>query len=597
MTSSHRAQSRLLKAVYEKNNETLKEILTESPNSAHVTTAYAGHPFHIIAKQKYTQNNKNCFEKIYEAAKKTNYTFSNCFYLGKNPLHWAILTNNLELIQFILKTPELKKAWLNQATPKNKITPLHLAVSLKFKKEKAETNIQIIKLLIKNKADLKAVDHKGDTALHLLAQLGKKSEALETYLEHCEADVLDLKNKQGEIALHLACQHANFGKTLELLLTHGADPTIPNKKNKNAFQIARNTLSSASIIRALLLGGIGDGSNAYGALGDGATRIMRTVDNLGIYAMPSLKQITHFVCVLSVLGMSLFFIAACSREKRLKYGKRAQKNLTLRMENLALQYQKQKREAYEKQYQASLKKLIKINNTLQDSSSPKNRNKFIKMKTNSKTPLQYLKTTLIDPIKTIYQPIKKLKSFSFEKEDPLKHEKTAQDKRLALTTSLIKATGIFTMQIEMNFIFFGLSKFLLAPTVIAAMSGPVGWGLLAASIIVSVGFAAALGYLNYRDSLKDFQDTTKETHQQIKTKNKILDNNETLSTNLKTNTPETLKKVLKETEKLLSKSSKQKSNPKLSSHPNCTYSKEYLKIPKLKKIAQDSQPKKIIKIN
>jgi len=90
----------------------------------------------------------------------------------------SVENGKLDIVKYLIKS----KADIN-TIDKNGQTPLHLAL-----------DVSIVKLLIKSKTDLNAIDQYGHTPLHLCAC--KSNFDLVKYLIECKADI-NVKDKYG----------------------------------------------------------------------------------------------------------------------------------------------------------------------------------------------------------------------------------------------------------------------------------------------------------------------------------------------------------------------------------------------------------------
>ncbi len=83
--------------------------------------------------------------------------------LGRNSLHYACLSGNTELINFILQSDNFNRLYLNSGDNEGK-TPLHFAAE--------SGNIDAVKLLIRLGANVRAKTKKEETPLHFAAKSG-----------------------------------------------------------------------------------------------------------------------------------------------------------------------------------------------------------------------------------------------------------------------------------------------------------------------------------------------------------------------------------------------------------------------------------------
>lgn len=137
---------------------------------------------------------------------------------GTTPLHFAVDRCALDTMALLLGHGASANATIHDSLGglKNGSTPLHLAIP---GWEKDELKIRAIQLLLKHQAEINRRDVDGETALFIAASLG--SPAL-----------------------------------LRELLTHGADPAIPNAKGKTPLAMAEeaNKPENAAVLREFAAG-------------------------------------------------------------------------------------------------------------------------------------------------------------------------------------------------------------------------------------------------------------------------------------------------------------------------------------------------------
>ncbi|CAH1125976.1 unnamed protein product [Ceutorhynchus assimilis] len=184
---------------------------------------------------------------------------------GETPLHIAVQRNFLEAVALLLEkgadsnktasiyfsAEKLFSGWLNSnAQPDmdytgdwniHGYTPLHFAAS--------RNNIEIVKLLLKFKANVHIVDKDGWTPLHLASDLGHK-DVVKLLLDHnanvnarcnrkivINADNPRGTNYSGRTSLHLAAL-CNRKDIIDILLNKGADIDAPDYRSWTALHIA-----------------------------------------------------------------------------------------------------------------------------------------------------------------------------------------------------------------------------------------------------------------------------------------------------------------------------------------------------------------------
>lgn len=117
---------------------------------------------------------------------------------------------------------------VNAETDDLRMTPLHFACK--------DGNVRGIKLLLEYGANPYAVDFHGRTPLHYAA-MGSPAWVLAKLLKRTKAAQVNAGDEAGYTALMVACEH---GRTdvVALLLEHGADPTLRNRLQHLAVELA-----------------------------------------------------------------------------------------------------------------------------------------------------------------------------------------------------------------------------------------------------------------------------------------------------------------------------------------------------------------------
>ncbi|KAF5277672.1 hypothetical protein FQA39_LY18441 [Lamprigera yunnana] len=154
---------------------------------------------------------------------------NSCNDKGWSVLHVACVCGHPHLVEYFLN----KKVNVNMVDDLG-MTPLHYASS------KGHQNALL--LLLHADADTEVKDSNGNTPLHLAANNGHDScvKAILYYKEQKgEHFSTNVKNNVGDTPLHLSAKWGYAGITT-ILIQYGADPKVPNKWNRTAFDISSN---------------------------------------------------------------------------------------------------------------------------------------------------------------------------------------------------------------------------------------------------------------------------------------------------------------------------------------------------------------------
>ncbi|AAR07370.1 11L [Yaba monkey tumor virus] len=149
------------------------------------------------------------------------------------PLHYAVLTDNVEIVKLLL----LKGVDVN-ATDRYGCSPLYYYIMTK------KENYKIIKLLLDNGTDVNAVSSTRENLLHAFTEYGcRDTDVLKNIIK--KTYDINLKNKWGKTPLSFAMEKDNM-YVIKLLLQNGADPfTVSDNmdtlmhcflNNRNLFQ-------------------------------------------------------------------------------------------------------------------------------------------------------------------------------------------------------------------------------------------------------------------------------------------------------------------------------------------------------------------------
>ena len=136
----------------------------------------------------------------------------------KSPLHFAVLSNNKEIVKSILKSKHVRLSIQDDFGN----SPLHLACE----QGSAEIAVMLLnkqmRLVQDPQQQLRLVNHLQRTALHICAYEGFSEIAYELISKSVEAQ-LEVTDRDGCTALHLACARGHKS-VAEVLLQAGANP-------------------------------------------------------------------------------------------------------------------------------------------------------------------------------------------------------------------------------------------------------------------------------------------------------------------------------------------------------------------------------------
>jgi ankyrin repeat protein len=161
---------------------------------------------------------------------------------GYTPLHYAIETENLEVIKLLIC-----KDNINQQDYRG-CTPIHLAI-----RQKGDNCIYIIESLIKNNANIEIADNTGKTPLHY-AYIFTNIDAV-YYLISQNADRNAVDNYKSTI-LHFLARNPNYQKmkSLEDIALYGIDIDIIDNQKNTPLYYAITQKNFAFINKLLSLG-------------------------------------------------------------------------------------------------------------------------------------------------------------------------------------------------------------------------------------------------------------------------------------------------------------------------------------------------------
>ncbi|TMW58615.1 hypothetical protein Poli38472_010174 [Pythium oligandrum] len=163
--------------------------------------------------------------------------------IGRMPLHYAALSNNVAIAEFLLR----HGAVVDARSSKNKLTPLHFAAE--------KDNNEVAILLVKQfNAPVNAPDKNGRTPLHCAA-LMDSTEVASFLLE--EGATLDAADQDGRTPLHLAAK-SDQTTVAEILLDRGASVDAVSRLGRTALHLAASS-SGPAFVKLLLRRGANPG--------------------------------------------------------------------------------------------------------------------------------------------------------------------------------------------------------------------------------------------------------------------------------------------------------------------------------------------------
>jgi ankyrin repeat protein len=133
---------------------------------------------------------------------------------GSIPFHSAVIANAGNTVKFFLETYTNEKNWLLSETDNQDCTALHLA--------SVYGHLEIVKILITNKANINAADIKGYTPLHMACFKGHIS--IVRYLVSQGAN-LSAINDLKATPLHIACERG-YSEVVEELIKSDVSPDM-----------------------------------------------------------------------------------------------------------------------------------------------------------------------------------------------------------------------------------------------------------------------------------------------------------------------------------------------------------------------------------
>jgi ankyrin repeat protein len=156
------------------------------------------------------------------------------------PLNIAILTNSPSIVQYLIQ----KKANVNQTDTKTGCTTLMIALNAFG--NLATLNLEIIKQLVENGANIHAKTSQLTTPLHLAAK--ENAKCLQYLLSKGAVSDINAQTDIGNTPLHFATRSGNM-PTVQLLVENGAKINLKNKDGKTALDVASNQHIATYLLR------------------------------------------------------------------------------------------------------------------------------------------------------------------------------------------------------------------------------------------------------------------------------------------------------------------------------------------------------------
>eukprot|EP01069_Polyplicarium_translucidae_P001548 Polyplicarium_translucidae@DN1709_c0_g1_i1.p1 len=142
----------------------------------------------------------------------------------------ACYTGNVEKMKEQLKKGGKDTDKTVNATNEDGMSPLHRAAQ--------NGNTEVIKFLIDNNANPRVTSKSGETPLHVAA-FHRNKDAMAALLKTAAKEDINSQDKQhGMTPVHVAVYRGSPA-IADMLLTAGADPTIPDKYGQNALEMAK----------------------------------------------------------------------------------------------------------------------------------------------------------------------------------------------------------------------------------------------------------------------------------------------------------------------------------------------------------------------
>ena len=156
------------------------------------------------------------------------------------PLFYAVLYEHIDTIARLINAGSKAELSVN-AKARNDVTPLHLAA--------CSGNVETIKLLLNNGANINITDDDGNTALHLAAKRGRAN-AISVLLE--SGSDVNKAGRRGNTALHMAIQQGHTPCVQELLKHRRVNAMQRNREQNTPLQVCAY-MNRQECLRVLLM--------------------------------------------------------------------------------------------------------------------------------------------------------------------------------------------------------------------------------------------------------------------------------------------------------------------------------------------------------
>lgn len=165
---------------------------------------------------------------------------------GRTPLHDAIFIGNMGAIQKLISSGA--NVHLRDNKSRTPLYDLEFMVGMN-KSIKPTMQIEILRLLIENKAEINIQDAYGATPLHYFA-LDSDPVVIAFLLDN--GAKIDVASKNGQTPLHMAARFGNYS-VVEVLIKKGADISAKDKKGNTPLMLARKASKNKEEVVGILI--------------------------------------------------------------------------------------------------------------------------------------------------------------------------------------------------------------------------------------------------------------------------------------------------------------------------------------------------------